>query len=128
MTSPRGSDISTPDVNSLNENPSLIALGKLTHTNPRALASDGRTDRRTDHGRITDGRKDGTDGQTDGRTDGRDGRTDGGLMDGQTEGRMAAASADASLGLDGRMGGGGPNGALLVRPGTPATSPRNTLF
>ena len=39
----------------LNKNPALVALGKLTTTNPRA--TDGRTDERTD-------------GQTDGWTDG----------------------------------------------------------
>ena len=33
---PRGKRISTPAINLLNENPSLVALGKLTHTNPRA--------------------------------------------------------------------------------------------
>ena len=33
---PRGSRISAPAINLLNENPSLVALGKLTHTNPRA--------------------------------------------------------------------------------------------
>ena len=33
---PRGFDISAPAINLLNENPSLVALGKLTHTNPRA--------------------------------------------------------------------------------------------
>ena len=33
----RGSRVSTPAVNLLNENPSLVALGKLTHTNPRAI-------------------------------------------------------------------------------------------
>ena len=32
----RGSRVSTPAINLLNENPSLVALGKLTHTNPRA--------------------------------------------------------------------------------------------
>ena len=32
----RGTRVSTPAVNLLNENPSLVALGKLTHTNPRA--------------------------------------------------------------------------------------------
>ena len=31
-----GKDILAPAVNLLNENPSLVALGKLTHTNPRA--------------------------------------------------------------------------------------------
>ena len=52
----------------LNQNPSLDALGKLTATNPRATQSgvvtraDGRTDGRTD-GRI--------DGRTDRRTDRR---------------------------------------------------------
>ena len=70
----------------LNQNPSLVALGKLTATNPRATQSgvvtrsDGRTDRRMD--RRTDGRTDGRmDGRTNGRTDGStdrwtDGRTD----------------------------------------------------
>ena len=37
----RGKRVSTPAINLLNENPSLVALGKLTHTNPRAT-SDGR--------------------------------------------------------------------------------------
>ena len=32
----RGARVSTPAVNLLNENPTLVALGKLTHTNPRA--------------------------------------------------------------------------------------------
>ena len=32
----RGKRVSTPAINLLNENPSLVALGKLTHTNPRA--------------------------------------------------------------------------------------------
>ena len=34
-----GTDISTRAVNVDNENPSLDALGKLTHTNPRAMLS-----------------------------------------------------------------------------------------
>ena len=61
---------------------------------------DGRTDRWMD--RWMDGR---TDGRMDGRT-----RTDG-RTDGQTDGRTDGLT-------DGR----------LVRPGTPATSPRNTFF
>ena len=31
-----GTDISALAINILNENPTLVALGKLTHTNPRA--------------------------------------------------------------------------------------------
>ena len=36
MTSTRAARNSTPAVNVHNENPSLVALGKLTYTNPRA--------------------------------------------------------------------------------------------
>ena len=38
----RGKRVSTPAINLLNENPSLVALGKLTQTNPRATRSVGR--------------------------------------------------------------------------------------
>ena len=87
-------------ITSHNENPSLVALGKLTANEPESYAvrgSDvGRTDGRTDGraGGRTDGRVDGrTHGRTGGRTDGRrwtDGRMDersDGWMDGWTDGR-----------------------------------------
>ena len=38
-TSAGAADNSTPAVNPHNENPTLVALGKLTHTNPRATLS-----------------------------------------------------------------------------------------
>ena len=38
-TSAGAADNSTLAVNPLNENPTLVALGKLTHTNPRATLS-----------------------------------------------------------------------------------------
>ena len=69
MTSTRAARISGPAVNLHNENPSLIALGKLTPTNPRATLS--LRPRNHEPGR-TDGRSDGrTVGRTVGRTDGR---------------------------------------------------------
>ena len=39
-SSTRGERNSTPGVNPHNENPTLIALGKLTRTNPRATLSE----------------------------------------------------------------------------------------
>ena len=36
----RGKRVSTPAVNLLNENPTLIAFGKLTPTNPKAALSE----------------------------------------------------------------------------------------